>query len=144
MSHRNLNGDYLNIPRLVYAPPISSIIDKNKRNTREVVFAEAVVETEETIIAAMGAIDLLVGKYNAKNESHFPKPIYHTLALINKIEGISRIPNLTTAYRVDKIIWVAGYGCDDGEKGRERKNIVGRLADNFGYIPNTPYATRNF
>ncbi|MFH2085596.1 MAG: hypothetical protein ABII21_02325 [bacterium] len=145
MSHRNEHGGYLPIPRLVSLPDINQIIDTHTRQTRPVVFAEAVTETKETIIAATAAIIEQLRTYNNENISHFPNPIFYTYALINKISGLASIPNLEAAFTVDKMIWVAGYWCDDGGKGRDLLNIVGRLADNYEYVPpGPPYYTQNF
>ena len=59
------------------------------------------------------------------------------------------IDDFISALEVSKKIYVAGYGCDDGEHGRDLDNIIGRLADGFEYVPpgppyGPPYYTQNF
>jgi hypothetical protein len=145
LSHKAENGDYLPTPRLIYLPNIYDIINVSKGTVRSVRFAEAVVESEATIIEATKAIKTQFDDYNRNHLSHHPYPVFYTSALINKINGLASFPNFDYAFEVDKVIWVAGLSCDDGDKGRKLNHFVGRLADDYKYIPDgPPYYKQNF
>lgn len=146
MSHRGENGEYLAIPRLVKEPDVMQIIDTHTRSTKAVIFAEAVVESQATILGATDVIEDQIREFNRAHESHFPMPVFYTLTLIDKINDLVRISNYIPAFTMPKPIWVAGYKCDDGEQGRELDHFVGRLADNYtGPIPQgPPYYIKNF
>lgn len=121
-------------------PDMDKIL-KADETVKKVVFAEAVVESQDSIKAAMAGINKAIDQHNQDFTKNYPYPAYYTLALINKINGLATIPNLTHAYDVDKNIWVWGWGCDMDDKGRANDNIMGMLALNHVAIPHPPYAT---
>ena len=149
MRHKDEHDVWQKIPRLIYLPEIDKLIDFQEEKVRNLVFAEAVVEGEDTIKASKNAIIKQFDEFNRKNEAHFPYPNFHTIALISKINGTPSIDDFISAFEISKLIYVAGYGCDDGEQGRKLDNIIGRLADGFTYTPpgppfGPPYYTQNF
>lgn len=149
MQHIDEKGKWQKIPRLIYLPEIPKLIDFHSQRVREVVFAEAVVEGEDTIKESKKVIRTQFDEFNNKNDKHYPYPNFHTIALISKINGNASIDDFIFAFEISKKIYVAGYRCDDGEYGRDLDNIVGRLADGFQYVPpgppfGPPYYTQNF
>ncbi len=149
MQHNDEKGVWQKTPRLVYLPRIEKLIDFQTSRVRELVFAEAVVEGEDTIKESKKAVIAQFDKFNHEFESHFPHPNFHTIALVSKINGESSIDDLIHAFEISKKIYIAGYRCDDGEQGRLLDNIVGRLADGFEYVPGgppygPPYYTQTF
>ncbi len=149
MQHKDEQDKWQKIPRLIYLPEIDKLIDFKSQRVRELVFAEAVVEGEDTIKESKKSICTQFDEFNSENEKHYPYPNFHTIALISKINGAVSIDDFISALEVSKKIYVAGYGCDDGEHGRDLDNIIGRLADGFEYVPpgppyGPPYYTQNF
>lgn len=145
MKHKDEHGIWQKIPRLISLPDINELIDFRKQIVRELAFAEAVVEGEDTIIGAKKAVRGQFDEYNRKNASHYPYPNFHTIALISKINGDPSIERFIYAFEISKLIYVAGYGCDDGDNGRLLDNIIGRWADGATSIPpGPPYYTQNF
>ena len=149
LQHNDEKGKWQKIPRLIYLPNISKLIDFQKQSVREVVFAEAVVEGEDTIKEAKKAVIEQFRQYNADEEKNYPTPNFHTIALVSKVNGETSIDDFIAAFEISKKIYIAGYRCDDGEYGRDLDNIVGRLADGFQYVPpgppyGPPYYTQNF
>jgi len=149
MQHIDEKGVWQKIPRLIYLPDINKLIDFQSGLVREIIFGEAVVEGEDTIIESKKGITQQFNEYNHNNESNYPYPNFHTIALISKINGNASIDDFIFAFEISKKIYVAGYKCDDGEYGRDLDNIVGRLADGFQYVPpgppfGPPYYTQSF
>lgn len=149
MQHKDESGVWQKIPHLVYLPEIGKLIDFQSHNVRELVFAEAVVEGEDTIKESKKAIVNQFKEFNAKNEKSYPYPNFHTIALVSKINGPASIDDFIYAFEISKKIYIAGYKCDDGDYGRDLDNIVGRLADGFEYVPpgppfGPPYYEKNF
>ncbi len=149
MKHKDIHGVWQKTPRLVSLPDISMLIDFQKQIVRDIIFAEAVVEGEDTVIESQKAVAEQFREYNQNSHSRYPTPNFHTIALVSKINGDPTIDDFHYAFEVSKLIYIAGYGCDDGEEGRLLDNIVGRLADGFKYIPGgppygPPYYTQNF
>ncbi|MBP9669892.1 hypothetical protein KBD75_00645 [Candidatus Woesebacteria bacterium] len=149
MKHKDKDGVWQKIPRLVSLPDINTLIDFRTETVRDLIFAEAVVEGEDTIKEAKKAVVNQFNEFNSNKEKHYPIPNFHTIALVSKINGEPTIDDFNYAFEISKLIYIAGYGCDDGEKGRKLDNIVGRLADGFDYTPpgppfGPPYYTQNF
>lgn len=149
MRHKDQRGKWQKIPRLIYLPEIEQLIDFRRQIVREIVFSEAVVEGEDTIIESKTAVLNQFREYNRQSEKHYPAPNFHTIALVSKINGPPSIDDFIYAFEISKLIYIAGYGCDDGEEGRKSDNITGRLADGFNYVSpgppyGPPYYTQNF
>lgn len=92
---------------------------------RPIVFAEAVVETGETIAALIKHINALVQERARELGIEIKLPEYHVFALIDKTRPGQTPNNLVAAFRVNPDIWVHGWGCDNQERGREFWNIMG-------------------
>ncbi len=145
MSHYGSNNEYLGKPVCKSDPDILKIIDLGTGKTTEVAFAEAVVESQETIIEAMARINYLIDVYNKEHNTKFDYPNYHTFALVSKTDGDPYIiPEFIWAFNVVKEIWLHGLGCDDAKKGRKKKSFFGRLAPKTPIPPSKPYYTQNF
>lgn len=139
MSHYDEHNNYLPSPICIYPPKLSKIIHVATGLTRDVFFAEAVVESQLTVIAAQGVINQMIDEYNLDYHENYLHPIYHTFALVSKIEGETQIPNFVYPFIVPKDIWVRGFGCDDKGKGRKLNNFMGRLGDHATTVPPEPY-----
>lgn len=140
MSHYGEDGGYLQKPICKSKPQLEKIIDLSTGLTRDVFFAEAVVESQETIIEAQVVINEMIDEYNAAHpETHYEYPTYHTIALISKISNETKISNFVYAFKVNKNIWVRGQGCDDRGKGRSDRAILGRIGENATETPSEPY-----
>jgi hypothetical protein len=140
MSHYGEKGKYLEKPICKSKPKIEGIIDIETGLTRDVFFAEAVVESQETIIEAQIVINQMIDEYNELHpETHYEYPTYHTIALISKTSTETKIDNFIYAFKVDKNIWVRGQGCDDKGKGRQDRAILGRIGENATETPFEPY-----
>jgi len=133
------NEQKLDMPVCIVTPNIERII-----NTGTVVFAEAVIESQKTILAAMQEINKHVDQHATDHNTHYQYPNYYTFALVSKINGNPSVPNLVRAFSVDENIWVHGMGCDDEGEGREKPDIWGRLSPFAKKIPAPPYFTRFF
>lgn len=125
-------------PECVDEPKLEMIL-KADGTTRAVVFAEAVVDSQGTIKASMAHINKKIDEYNKDHNTTYAYPEFHTFALVCKIEGETEIPELFYAYHVHKDIWVHGRGCDNDQKGREDKRIMGMLAADATTAPSDPY-----
>lgn len=140
MSHYGEKGDYLPEPICLSKPSLEEIIDLSTGLTKDVFFAEAVVESQKTIIQAQKIINEMIDEYNASHQTtHFEYPTYHTIALISKVSDVTQIPNLIYAFKANKNIWVRGRGCDDRGLGRTDRAILGRIGENATEDPVEPY-----
>jgi len=143
MSHTDpVNGGYLEKAICVEKPKVHKFLGPNE-TTLPVIFAEAVVETEETIKKARLTINQQLAEYNKENGTSYPYPEYFTFALVSKVDGEPSIGNFVYAFWVSNLIWIRGWGCDDKENGRERgrqlKYIAGRISPVHNKIPKMPY-----
>jgi hypothetical protein len=149
MAHKDHQGKWQEIPRLISLPEIDKLIDFRAQIVRELVFAEAVVEGEHTIIEAKRAVKTQFDNFNRERQTHYPYPNFHTIALVSKINDEPRIDDFIYAFEISKLIYIAGYDCDDEEGGRTLDYIVGRIADGHKYVPpgppfGPPYYTQTF
>ena len=142
MSHYDVDNNYLPQAQCRTKPNLDRIL-LPEDITLPVVFAEAVVESQGTILAAIAAINGMVDERNAEKGTHYPHPVYHTLALVSKTNGDIQIPNLTYAFSVSNQIWVHGWSCDDCHKGRTKRRIFGRMKPKPDYVPPPPYSIRS-
>jgi hypothetical protein len=126
-----------------HRPSIKKLLKGDGITTRDVVFAEAVVDSQGTIKGSMEYINHKIDLYNKKHKTNYPYPNYHTFALVSKIDNEVQIPGLVYAYKVHKNIWVHGKGCDNRQRGRRAKNIMGVLATGAVTIPKRPYYQKN-
>lgn len=107
-----------------------------------IVFAEAVVESQNTILAAKQQIWQQVEELGGNLDS----VDFSTFALVSKIPQDTQITisNLTAAFKVHPSIWVHGYGCDNKERGREVESIMGVLSPYAEEQPYGPWVTPLF
>ncbi len=143
MSHYGDDGTVYNPPICKQPLDLDRLLLPGMR-IKPVVFVEAVVETQESVLAAMDAVNDQIRAYNQMAKTSYPYPEYFTLALISKTEGATRIPHFEYGYHVDPWIWVAGNGCDLFQQGRELDNIVGIKSPYATGNPPTSYCTANF
>ncbi len=139
MSYYDKHNRPLKKPRCIKKPSIKKLLKGDGVTTRDVVFAEAVVDSQRTIKGSMEYINHKIDLYNKKHKTNYPYPTYHTLALVAKIDDQVQIPGLVYAYKVHKNIWVHGKGCDNRQRGRRSKSIMGVLAKGAIDIPKKPY-----
>ena len=137
MSYYDDKNQRLESPICKTEPDINKIIVNGK--TRNVVFAEGVVDSEATIKKSIEIINTMIDKYNAENSTSFDYPEYHVFALVSKVNGSSSIPNFVYAFKVDSRIWVHGWGVDNGQRGRDENNIFGILSPYATSVPEEPY-----
>lgn len=121
-------------------PDVNKFFKKDGK-TRAVAFAEAVVESQSTIIEAQKTINAQIDKYNHDHDTNYPYPQYHTFALVHKIKKGEKvyIPNLKAAFRVDHRVWVHGLGCDNNQKGRNDSRMMGVQDPYAESIAQKPY-----
>lgn len=141
MSYYDDKNQRLENPVCKIEPDINKIIVNRK--TRNVVFAEGVVDSEGTIKKSIEIINTMIDKYNTENNTSFDYPEYHVFALVSKVNGNSSIPNFVYAFKVDNRIWVHGWGVDNSQKGREENNIFGILSPYADSVPSEPYVTES-
>lgn len=142
MSFYDRFNNRLDHPRVVADPDLALILDRRTRTTRDVVFAEAVVDSQATVLAAQARIRYLIDQENKRLVNQYPYPTFHTFALINKSQPPIQIANLHAAYQVNSDIWVYGRWCDShGGKGRKSRSIMGTLSPSAKTAPEEPYAT---
>jgi len=139
MSYYDEYNERMEKPVCIKEPDIEKII-----SMKDIVFAEAVVDSQATIQEAMKHIKDQIDAYNAETGKHIPYPTFHTFALVSKVNGSTEIPNLVAMFAVHPSIWVHGWGCDNGQEGREKDCIEGMLAPNAMEIPQMPYFRRLF
>lgn len=149
----NFIGNILEPDQLQQNPMQVSNYDKNNQKiinsdgiVRSIVFAEAVVDSQGTIIASIEHINIIIDDFNHQNPSpRLPYPEYHTYAFVSKTgDNHVEIPNLIAMFKVDPAIWVYGLGCDDEGKRRSEEFIGGRLSPFVKEPPLLPYAEALF
>lgn len=141
MSYYDDKNQRLESPVCKIEPDINKIIVNGK--TRNVVFAEGVVDSEGTVKKSIEIINTMIDKFNLENNTNYDYPEYHVFALVSKVNGSSSIPNFVYAFKVDSRIWVHGWGVDNGQKGREENNIFGILSPFADSVPEEPYFTES-
>lgn len=143
MSYYKEDTSRLNKPICLIEPDIKKII--NNQQTKPVLFAEAVVESQATVCGAIKIINDLIDNYSKKIGKSLNYPEYYTFAMVSKVgEGEITIPNFYPLFCVDKDIWVIGYGCDLYQKGRELNMIKGIISPFHKQIPQPPYFKQLF
>lgn len=144
MSHYDRLGKRLQEPRCIYPPNYDLILTKDGE-TLPVRFAEAVVETQDTILAAMKRINRDIEAINKKTGSHYSFPTYYTTTLVKKTGRHEiLIPNLTAALEVAEEIWLHGMKCDNAGLGRDERRLMGVLSPLTNRIPPMPYYRKLF
>lgn len=91
MSYYDDKNQRVESPICKVEPVINKIIVNGK--TRNVVFAEGVVDSEGTIKKSIQAINIMIDKFNVENKATYAYPEYHVFALVSKVNGDSTIPN---------------------------------------------------
>lgn len=133
MSFYDRNNKRLDQP-ICITPPNALILT----GKTSVVFAEAVVDSGRTTQGATEVVRSIVSGQPRQ-------PTVETYTLVVKTPSPSIIPQgVTAAYWVHSDIWVAGNGCDAGQLGRERKNIVGYVSPFAQETPRGPYVVQLF
>ena len=141
MSYYDDKNQRLESPICKVEPDINKIIVNGK--TRNVVFAEGVVDSEGTIKKSIQAVNTMIDKFNVENKATYAYPEYHVFALVSKVNGNSTIPNFVYAFKVDSRIWVHGWGVDNGQKGREEDSMFGIMSPYADSVPTEPYVTQS-
>lgn len=141
MSYYDEKNQRLESPICKLEPDINKILVNGK--TRNVVFAEGVVDSEGTIKKSILTVNQMIDKYNLENSTNYSYPEYHVFALVSKVNGNSTIPNFVYAFKVDSRIWVHGWGVDNGQNGREENSIFGILSPYADSLPSEPYVTQS-
>ncbi|KKT30791.1 MAG: hypothetical protein UW41_C0009G0009 [Candidatus Collierbacteria bacterium GW2011_GWC2_44_18] len=140
MSYYKNDTSRLQSPVCLTPPDITRIISIDG-TTKHVVFTECVVDSQETVLAAMLEINRMIDVVSAEVHRRLDYPEYSTFAYVSKTgEHPIQIPNLVTAFRVHPDIWVGGLGCDlPGDKGRELPYLVGMVSPFASKTPKRPY-----
>ncbi len=143
MSYYKEDTSRLKKPICIKEPDIKKIIVNGQ--TRPVVFAEAVVDSQATLLAAIDHINSQIDKYSRKTGIKYSHPTYYVFALISKTGKIKvKVPNLVAMFQVNPDIWVFGCGCDLAHRGRRIKSIRGIISPSAKRIPQPPYFKRLF
>lgn len=105
-SHYNKNNKRIEIPRLIKRPDIDQIV-VNGRVVDAVIFGEAVVESQGTLVCAEADIKKQIDELGIGCSY----PAFYVWALVSKINGANlQIPHLRAMFQVDSRIWVHGWG----------------------------------
>ncbi len=138
MSYYKEDTSRLKKPICIREPDVKKMIVNGQ--TRPVVFAEAVVDSQATLLAAMDHINNQIDKYSRKTGIKYSYPTYYVFALISKTGKMKvKVPNLTAMFQVDPDIWVFGCGCDLAHQGRRIKSVRGIISPSAKKIPQLPY-----
>jgi len=140
MSYYNDDTSRLPKPICLIHPNITQIISLDG-TTKKVIFTECVVDSQETILAAMEEINTTIDALGVQTNQKLAYPEYSVFAYVSKIgDGAIRIPNLVAAFSVHPDIWVGGLGCDlPGDLARDLPYLVGILSPFSTNIPKKPY-----
>lgn len=137
MAHTDNDNNWLEKAICINPPDIDRILVYGK--TKDVYFAEGVVETEETILAAIGVINRLIDERRRLDKWNYEYPNYQVRSVISKIAGLPRIPDLKYPIWVTPDLWVEGLGVDNSDSGRERNSVFGVIAPSAKEMPPLPY-----
>lgn len=140
MSYYRKDTSRLPKPICLIHPDITKIITPEGM-TMPVAFMECVVDSQETILAAMEEINATIDALSVKTNRKLAHPTYSTFAYVTKTgDSAVQIPNLVAAFKVDPDVWIGGRGCDlPGDSARELNSIVGILSPFASSIPPHPY-----
>lgn len=140
MSYYKEDTSRLPVPVCLTSPDITRILSLDG-TTKRVVLAECVVDSQETVLAAMAEINTMIDLVGAFTNKKLDYPEYFTFAYVSKIgERPLLIPNMVAAFSVNPDIWVGGLGCDlPGDKARNLSYLVGILSPFAEKAPKKPY-----
>lgn len=140
MSYYKDDTSRLAKPICLMQPDITKIVTVEGK-TLPVVFSECVVDSQETVIAAMIEINKMIDEIGVQTGREIEYPIYSTFAYVSKTgENPILIPNVIAAFKVHPDVWVGGLGCDlPGDNARELPYLVGLLSPFANEIPKRPY-----
>ena len=140
MSYYKEDTSRLPVPVCLTPPDITRILSPDG-STRRVVFTECVVDSQDTIVAAMEETNRLIDAVAELTNKKLAYPEYYTFAYVSKIgERLLRIPNMVAAFSVNPDIWVGGLGCDlPGDSARDLSRLVGILSPFAEKTPKPPY-----
>jgi hypoxanthine-guanine phosphoribosyltransferase len=144
MSYYNDRNERLPAPKCLSLPDPNIIMGKG--GERNIVLAEAVVETRATTIAAEDNIRNQINTLNKSRKAPFAYPIFYQYTLISKMgDEVVMVPNLRSAFNIHNNVWVWGWGCDYGGRGREVLSIKGSLSPfaTTDDLPTPPYYSRS-
>jgi len=136
ISYYDENNRRLEKPVCSRLPDIKKIME-----SQGVVFAEAVVESQGTIMKAIEVITDEVAKIDPKRSAEIRKnpDFFSVFAFASKIKGRVSVPNLSVAFRVHPDLWIHGWGCDNQQRGREDKAIKAVLSPTAHQMPKEFY-----
>ncbi len=147
MSYYDQNNQRIKKPECKSLPNIHQIVNRQNQ-VLPVVFTEAVVDSQGTIIAAIKCIKKQVRDLRKKRGKFIPYPEFYLFALASKTKtGAINIKGLKKGFVMFKIhpdIWIYGYGCDDSGEGRQALFLGGRLSPYAKKPPQPPYASALF
>lgn len=134
--------DTSRLPRpICLIPPDMTKIVSSDGTTKMVVFTECVVDSQETLLAAMEEINGKIEGLCELSGTDIAYPEYFTFAYVSKTgDNPIQIPNLVAAFKVHPDVWVGGLGCDlPGDSARELPYLVGILSPFATEAPKRPY-----
>lgn len=143
MSYYKEDGIRLESPVCKAPLDIYKVVDLTSGITKPVVFTEAVVDTQGTLLAAMQAVQRQIDQVNELEERNFAYPEFYIFALLSKIDGDTLLPNLNRAFDFHKDIWAFGYGCDADGKARTILKMMGYKSPFAKETPRAPYFSRS-
>jgi hypoxanthine-guanine phosphoribosyltransferase len=140
MSYYKEDTSRLPVPECLTPPDITRILSLDG-STKRVVFTECVVDSQETVLAAMEEINRMIDAVGELTNKRLAYPEYYTFAYVSKIgERPLLIPNMVAAFSVNPDIWVGGLGCDlPGDRARNLSHLVGILSPFAETAPKPPY-----
>src|SRR3989339_185912 len=140
MSHTNSDNTFSPFARCLQEPDYKKKILRTDGGTNAVAFTDAVAESQDSILRAMEVIRRGIDLINANNGFSYAYPEFLTLILAAKFgDNQIEIPGLINAFDVNPGIWLFGWGCDDKQRGRKVKQLMGTLSPYATEIPQKPY-----
>ncbi|KKT42528.1 MAG: hypothetical protein UW88_C0006G0046 [Candidatus Collierbacteria bacterium GW2011_GWD2_45_10] len=140
MSYYRNDTSRLPSPVCLTPPDITKIISIDG-TTKQVVFTECVVDSQETVLAAMKEINRMIDVVGEEIGRKLDYPEYFTFAYVSKTaDHPVEIPNMVAAFSVHPDVWVGGLGCDlPGDMSRDLSYLVGILSPFATRAPKKPY-----
>lgn len=145
MSYYASNGVRLPSPVCLYAPKVDELYNGGK--IKDVVFTEAVIESQGTIQEAIAVIKRQIDEDAKVYRRSAGYPGFYLFALVTKTNGsaiIKGLDQMIASFDVNRNIWIYGLGCDNNEKGREETKIMGVLSPFATEKPSKPYFQQLF
>ena len=145
MSYYSSSGVRLPNPVCLYEPKVDDFYHDGR--VKDLVFTEAVVESQGTIQEAIAVIKRQIDGYAKAHQRSVDYPDFYLFALVTKTNGsaiINGLSQVIVSFDVNRNIWIYGMGCDNNEKGREESKIMGVLSPFAQEKPSRPYFQQLF